>query len=123
MDIRKYTKKPHIMKTAYTLYRIGATALLIGAALKIIYPLYASYIYTAGAVLFAVTQFICRERGGNIALRRLVFQQQLGGIALIVAGVLMFTHIRNEWIVALFIGALFELYTAFRIPQEKGKIK
>ena len=111
------------MKITDTLYRIGAIVLLIGAALKIARPLHASYIYITGAVLFAVMQFIGRERGGNIALRRLVFQQQFGGIALIAAGVLMFTHIRNEWIVALFIGALFELYTAYRIPQEKGKIK
>ena len=111
------------MKITDTLYKIGAITLLVGAALKIVYPLYASYIYIVGAVLFAVMQFVGRERGGNVALRRLVVQQQLGGIALVAAGVLMFTHIRNEWIVALFIGALFELYTAYRIPQEKDKMK
>ena len=111
------------MKTIKILYHRAAISVVIGAASRLLLPELYAYIYAAGAVIFAVTQFICRERGGNIALRRLVFQQQLGGIALIAAGVLMFTHICNEWIVALFIGALFELYTAFRIPQEKGKIK
>ena len=60
------------MKITDTLYKAGAIALLIGAALKIAFPIYASYVYIAGAVLFAVMQFIGRERGGNIALRRLV---------------------------------------------------
>lgn len=111
------------MKIIDTLYKLGGIALLIGAVFKIVFPLYASYIYLLGAILFAVMQFLGRERGEGLALRRLVFQQQLGGIALIAAGVLMFTHVRNEWIVALFIGALFELYTAFRIPQEFKKSK
>lgn len=109
------------MKTIDILYKLGGVALLVGAALKIVYPVYASYIYILGAILFATMQFIGRERGGNHALRRLVFQQQLGGIAFIAAGILMFTHTRNEWVVVLFIGALFELYTAFRIPQEIEK--
>jgi hypothetical protein len=33
----------------------------------------------------------------------------------------MFTHIRNEWMIAMTIGALLELYTAYRIPAEMEK--
>lgn len=111
------------MKIKQLLYYAGAVLLLAGAAVKMILPVYAPYIYTAGALLFAVMQFVCRERGGGLAVRRLVFQQQIGGVALIAAGILMFTHVRNEWIVAMLIGALFELYTAFRIPQEIARSK
>lgn len=110
------------MKIFETLYYVGGVMLLLGAVSKMLYPEYASYIYTAGAVLFAVMQFLCRYRGGGTTLKRLVFQQQLGGLCLIAAGVLMFTHVRNEWIVAMLVGALFELYTAFRIPQEVEKL-
>lgn len=95
--------------------------LLAGAMMKMFLPLYASYVYIVGALLFAVMQFIGRCRSHNFVIRRLVFQQQLGGICLVAAGVLMFTHVRNEWIVAMFVGALFELYTAYRIPQEIEK--
>jgi hypothetical protein len=47
--------------------------------------------------------------------------QTIGSLALIAAGVLMFTHHRNEWIVAMTVGALLQLYTSFRIPAEMEK--
>lgn len=109
------------MKVANILYYTGAVVLLIGALMRMSHPEYAAYIYTFGASLLAVMQFIGRVKGGNFVVRRLVFQQQLGGICLVAAGVLMFTHVRNEWIVAMFVGALMELYTAYRIPQELDK--
>ena len=111
------------MKMVNIIYKLGAVVLLLGAALKMAFPLPAAYIYTAGALLFAVAQFLARPRSRSFVLRRLVFQQQIGAICLVAAGVLMFTHVRNEWIVAMFIGALFELYTSFRIPQEIEKEK
>ena len=109
------------MKAINILYKISAVVLLLGAALKMTLPLYGAYIYIVGAVLFAAMQFLSRPPANSITLHRLIFQQQIGGICLVAAGVLMFTHVRNEWIVSMFIGALFELYTAYRIPQEIEK--
>lgn len=100
---------------------LGALLLLAGAMLKFSFSVEASYVYAAGAVLFAVMQFLGRVRGGSIALRRLVTMQIMGSLALVVAAVLMFTHHRNEWIVAMSIGAFLQLYTSFRIPQELEK--
>ncbi len=100
------------------LYAVSAVTVLVGAILKIFIPREASYIYMSGAVLFAVMQFLSRYRSNDTALNRLVLQQQLGGLLLVVAGVLMFTNVHNEWMVVMFIAALIELYTAFRIPQE-----
>lgn len=111
------------MKIVNILYVVGAVLMLMGALGKMSFPVEASYVYTVGALLFAVMQFIGRSKERNFVIRRLVFQQQIGGICLVAAGVLMFTHVRNEWIVAMFIGALFELYTAYRIPQELEKQK
>ena len=103
------------------LYYTGASLLLLGAALRLFLPQYYCYIYLAGAVMFAVTQFILRPRYSTLALRRLVTQQQLAGLFFIGAGVLMFTHSSNEWIASLLCGALIELYTAFRISSELEK--
>lgn len=100
---------------------ISWVALLCGAVGKMMFPLWASWVFLVSAVLLAVTQFILRARGGGFVLRRLVFQQQVASLALVVAGVLMFTHTRNEWIVAMFIGAILELYTVYRIGQEVEK--
>lgn len=109
------------MKAIKFLYYLGAIALLFGAVARMFLPEYHAYIYTAGAVLFAVMQFLLRPRNSGVTLRRLVMQQQLAGLLFIAAGVLMFTHTRNEWMVLLTCGALVELYTAYRIPQELEK--
>lgn len=82
----------------------------------------ASYIYITGAVLFAVMQITeKKDKENSFVLRRLVVMQTLGALILVIAGILMFTHNRNEWVVAMTIGALLELYTSFRIPEEKSK--
>lgn len=109
------------MKIRGILAIIGAILILAGAVLKMSWSDTASYIYTFGAILFAVMQYLNRVRGGNFALRRLVTMQTIGSFALVAAGVLMFTHIRNEWMIAMTIGALLELYTAYRIPAEMEK--
>lgn len=109
------------MKIVRVLYFLGAAALLFGAVARMFMPEYYAYIYMAGAVLFALMQFFLRPRNCSVTLRRLVVQQQLAGLLFIAAGVLMFTHTRNEWMVLLTSGALVELYTAYRIPQELDK--
>lgn len=103
------------------LYFLGAMILLFGAVSRMFLPECYSYIYMTGAVLFAVMQFLLRPRNCSVALRRLVLQQQLAGLLFIGAGVLMFTHTHNEWMMVLTCGALVELYTAYRIPQEQNK--
>ena len=46
---------------------LGALLLLAGAMLKFSFSVEASYVYAAGAVLFAVMQFLGRVRGGSRA--------------------------------------------------------
>lgn len=106
------------MKTVKFLYYVAAIAILAGAASRLLLPDIYAYIYTSGAVVFAVTQFILRPRHSHFAVRRLVIQQQIGALLLVAAGVLMFAMKNNEWMVLMLCGALMELYTAFRIPAE-----
>ena len=109
------------MKLVKILYFLGALLLLLGAVARMFLPEYYAYIYILGASLFAVMQFLLRPRGRSVILRRLVTQQQLAGLLFVGAGVLMFTHNHNEWMMVLTCGALLELYTAYRIPQEFNK--
>lgn len=109
------------MRVLGLLNKAAWVLLVCGAAGKMFLGEPAACLYLGAAVLLLVTQFVLRERGGGVALRRLVVQQQLAGVVLVAAGVLMFTHTRNEWIVVMFVGALLELYTAYRIPQELDK--
>lgn len=110
------------MKATTILNALSWVAVICGAIGKMIFPVLASWVFLVSAVVLAVTQFLLRVRDGNPVIRRLVFQQQIGGLVLVSAGVLMFTHVRNEWIVAMFIGTLLLLYTSFRIPQELDKL-
>lgn len=100
---------------------LAAVATLFGAASRLFLPEAYSYIYTAGAVVFAVTQFLQRPRHKAFTVRRLVNQQQIGALLLVAAGVLMFTLHNNEWIAIMLCGALMELYTAYRLPAEIEK--
>ena len=109
------------MKTVKFLYFIAAVAILVGAASRLFLPEIYSYIYTCGAVIFAVTQFILRPKHSHFTVRRLVVQQQIGAVLLVAAGALMFLLNNNEWIAVMLCGALMELYTAFRIPAEIEK--
>lgn len=111
------------MKAVQYLYYFGALALLAGAVLRMFLPEYYSYIYLSGAVVFAVSQFLLRPRHKHFMVRRLVTQQQIGALLLVVAGVMMFLLHNNEWVAVMFCGALMELYTAFRIPAEMEKHK
>lgn len=103
------------------LYIVGAVMVLTGAAAYITGWIYSPYIYTIGAGLFALAQINSPVKGKGKALRRLRIQQIFGALALVLAGVFMFTTRGNEWIACLTIAAILELYTAFRIPQEEEK--
>jgi uncharacterized membrane protein YiaA len=103
---------------------VGAIVLLAGVCLQITHWVAAPYIYLVGALAFSYVQVVHdRYEGRNFVIKRLRRQQIFGAIALILAGVFMFTLRHNEWIVCLTVAALLELYTSFRIPQELEKEK
>lgn len=101
---------------------VGAFALLAGLAMRMLLPAYYAIVYMCGAVLFAVTQFILRPRHEGLVMRRLVAQQQLAGLLFVGAGVLMFTHYSNEWILILLCATIMEVYTVFRLSHEEEKL-
>ncbi len=101
---------------------VGAIALLVGLVMRVLLPELYATVYISGAVIFALTQFLLRPRYEGLVMRRLVAQQQLAGLFLVGAGVLMFTHDNNEWIAVLLCGAVIELYSVFRLSHEIEKL-
>lgn len=113
-------------------YNIGGLLLVAG----IIVPLFsgataiALYLYLLGALMFSSMQILQKYEGKNITLKRLRRQQILGALMLLLAGGLMACSVygipplcKGEWQVALAIGAVLEVYTAFRIPAELAREK
>ncbi len=119
-------------KTQTAIYRLGGLLLLAGALLPTLLadtrP--APYVYALGALMFCSMQLADRCPGTGITVRRLRRQQVLGACCLLVAAGLMFCSqygwgpLRGaEWQVALAIGAVLEVYSAFRLPAELEKEK
>ena len=124
---------------------IGAVLLLFGAAVYITGWSYAPYMYLVGSIMFAIGQFADRYEGDDKIMKRLRAQQVTGAVFLLITGVLMFSegiHFwlqnnasmgtnlrsilleltrRNNWIVTLSIGAVFELYSSFRMDSISKK--
>ena len=120
---------------------VGGVLLLFGAAVYITGWSYAPYFYLIGSIMFACGQFADRYEGEDKIMKRLRLQQIVGACFLLLAAVLMFSdgiHSRlltnvgmapglrsflldltrkNNWIVALSIGAVFELYSSFRMER------
>ena len=106
------------------LFTVGAIMVLAGAILRITaWQLYAPYIYTIGAGMVALAQINSPVKGRSKVLKRLRMQQIFGALALVLAGAFMIYTRGNEWIACLTIGAILQLYTSFRIPQEEEKEK
>lgn len=120
---------------------VGGIMLLCGAAVFITGWEYAPFMYLAGSVLFACGQFADRYTGSDRIMKRLRSQQVLGACFLLLAAAQMFSAPlherlltdmslsenirsillavtrRNNWIVTLMIGAIFELYSSFRMDR------
>lgn len=110
------------------IYALGALMVLVGAALYFTRWIGAFYIYTIGACCFSFIQFQASYEGHNWVVRRLRHQQVLGAVCILLTAVAMSMNTfhygfaqRNEWMVVLTVGCVFELYTAFRIPAELEK--
>ncbi len=106
----------------------GGVALLLGAVLYIKFPVTGFVLFAVGALCFGCMQMLQQYEGHNFVINRLRRQQMLGALALMVAAGLMCMHTfrvgfaqGNEWVVAMAVGCVLELYTALRLPVELEK--
>ena len=116
-------------------YRMGAVLMVVGAAVFPFSHVVACGLFVSGVVLYTLVQLQQSYEGGNLIVQRLRRQQLAGLCCLVVSALAMallvwdfsqgsfrfrFVH-HNEWVVLLAIGALLQLYTAFRIPADLEK--
>ena len=109
---------------------IGGVLLIVGALLPLagVMAEYAPYVFTLGALSYGGTQMLRRYEGKNMTIIRLRRQEIIGALLLMVSAILMLVSSfrllplqGGEWKVCLSIAVVFELYTAFRLPQELDK--
>ena len=125
---------------------IGAIAMALGIGLVILWDAASAagaVIFAVGAVTFAAIQITQTYDGPSLAIKRLRRIMVMGDILFIVAALLLLEnvfhlvfpffaktidgynayvhYIHNNWVVALLIAAIFEMYTTHRISYELNK--
>lgn len=118
---------------------IGAIMMVAGVGCIVfgIMPKATSIVFCVGAISFALMQMTQTYEGNNVTLRRLRHIMVLADIAFIISGLLMLENVYkfffplfantiegyntyihvvyNNWVVALLVGAVLEIYTTHRI--------
>ena len=112
------------------LFRMGAILMLIGVTVHIFNAEISLFIYGIGAMLFCLMQLRAVYDGNDLNVIRLRRQQLFACLMFIGTAMCMSMQVyqfgfarRNEWVVALAIGCVLELYTAWRIPNALQKAK
>ena len=112
------------------LFRMGAILMLIGLTVHIFNAEISLFIYGIGAMLFSLMQLRAVYEGNDLNVIRLRRQQLFACLMFIGTAMCMSMQVyqygfarRNEWVVALAIGCVLELYTAWRIPNALQKAK
>ena len=111
-------------------FRMGAILMLIGVTVHIFNAEISLFIYGIGAMLFCLMQLRAVYEGNDLNVIRLRRQQLFACLMFIGTAMCMSMQVyqygfarRNEWVVALAIGCVLELYTAWRIPNALQKAK
>lgn len=109
----------------------GMIFVLIGVGCYFFHQWAAYVVYGVGVLMFVPMQLMQRYDGSNFILRRLRRMQIISDVLFLLTGMLMYLngkfilnmYIRNEWMLALTVATILQLYTAFRIPAELDKDK
>ena|SRR5574344_1949657 len=114
----------------------GAILMVVGSGAYIFLHSWSPYIYCVGAVAFVCMQLLQRYEGKNFTIRRLRRIVFMSDAFFLIAGIMMIanmsnflnldslTYIRyvhNNWVIALLIAALLQLYATHRIQHELDK--
>lgn len=129
------------------LIAVGGFFMLAGVVVYMINREYAQYMFMAGSLFFACGIIADQYKGVNRIMRRLRAQQVMGALFLLLTGMLMMMdgyrdyiisqswsndkirHLilsitgSNYWIVTLFIGAIFELYSSIRMGKLSSELR
>ncbi len=122
---------------------LGVGGVVLGAPLGLTFIRVATVVFAIGAVAFAAMQMMQTYDGKDIVIRRLRRIMVIGDMCFILAALLMLEsnlqilfplvattvdgynawvhYVYNNWVVALLVAAILEMYTTHRISSELKK--
>ena len=107
--------------------------MVIGSGANIFAQSWAPYVFGMGTIGFVLMQLKQKYEGSNVALKRLRRMVIISDVCLLLAALLMFAnmdnlfrldvltyikYVHNNWVVALLVAAMLQLYTSHRISRE-----
>lgn len=141
--IAKIRKMKQLNRIQSVLFMIGGVLMVVGACCFAIMwqQDVMSWVYLAGALLFASIQIMQSYEGNSLTVKRLKKIMTLADVLFVVAGLLMvdmvyglfrpmfdnqesyISYLYNKWVVVLLIAAMLEMYTMHRIDYVLSKEK
>ena len=113
-----------LSRTENLVFRMGALLMLVGAVSYLFGGWIPVALYVVGVLMFVSMQVRTSYEGNDFVIVRLRRQQLFSAAVFVLSAVAMvaqqvgYTLVRyNEWVVCLLIGAVIQLYTAFRMPE------
>ena len=115
---------------------LGGLLMVIGSGASLFLQSWAPYVFAPGALLFVAMQLRQRYEGNDFVIRRLRRILIMSDVLFLIAALLMFAHegnflgiqymsyikyVHNNWIVALLVAAILQLYASHRIAHELDK--
>ena len=125
-----------LSKTQTVIYAIGGLLMVAGALLAILRMSVAPLVFIPGVVMFVSMRMLQRYEGDDINIKRLRRIMLMSDVLLLLSALLMYAgngnpfkldqityvqYIGNNWVVALLIGALLQLFTSYRLGKELEK--
>ena len=123
-------------KVENAIFIAGAILIVAGVLANILNMSWAPYLFSRGVAAFVLMQFKQSYEGTNISIIRLRQMLIFSDVLFIATAFLMFAnqenmfgfnaltyaqYIPNNWVVTLFLAALLQLYSYFRIDKEIAK--
>lgn len=122
--------------TESLIFLSGAVMMVVGSAANVFAQRWAPYVFAVGALAFVLMQLKQRYEGNNITIRRLRGIIVASDVCFLLAALLMFAnqsnflglrwayyvnYVHNNWVVALLVAAILQLYSTHRISHELDK--
>lgn len=123
-------------KVENIIFQLGAIMIFVGSVANLFFQQWAPYVFAMGVVAYVLMQFKQSYEGTNISIIRLRQMLIFSDVLFIATAFLMFAnqenmfgfnaltyaqYIHNNWVVTLFLAALLQLYSYFRIDKEIAK--
>lgn len=118
------------------IFLLGAVMMVVGSGANVFASPWAPYVFATGAIAFVMMQLKQGYTGTSIVIRRLRNIVVMSDFCFLLSALLMFAnqdnlfglpfmfyvkYIHNNWVIALLVAAILQLYATHRISHELAK--